>query len=234
MTIFIPLLFLTGLSLAETTKSDSGSTRENKVASPAQPGEMVGEYILGPGDVFELLVWGYDDLRQLVTVPPNGIPTIYPIGKVKASGMTSTQLGKKIAKELARYIKEIPNVTVVVKEYNYYRVYVLGEVAKPGLYPFKGRLTLLEAVTLAGSPTRRAFTRRVQVVRRDPDNPGKARVMNVNLYRIVRRGKVGEDIALQPSDIVYVPGSILSGLNDVITQITPPIQFLYYVDNLTR
>lgn len=91
-------------------------------------GEITEEYTLGPADVLEVRVWGYEDLKQLITIPPNGVPTVYPIGKLKASGLTPTEYQDVISEALQKFVKEIPSVTVTVTvlEYNYYRVYVLG------------------------------------------------------------------------------------------------------------
>jgi polysaccharide export outer membrane protein len=195
---------------------------------------LTAEYTLGPADVFEMRVWGYENLQQLITIPPDGIPTIFPVGKIKASGKTPTQLGEEITKRLEEYVKEVPSVTITVRKYTYYRIYVLGEVNNPGLYPFEGKLTVLEAVTIAGSPTRRAQVGKVQIARPDKDNPRVARIMFVNLSDITRKGEIAKDIALQPGDIVFIPSSIFSSINMILADIVPSIQFLYYVDSLTR
>jgi polysaccharide export outer membrane protein len=194
--------------------------------------ELTEEYVLGPADVIEVKVWGYEDLQQVVTIPPNGVATFFPVGKIKVSGLTPSEVEEVFKEKLKTYVKEIPSVTVIVKEYNYYRLYVLGEVNKPGLYPYPGRITVLEAITMAGTYTRRAEITRVSVVRIDKKDPTIARVATVNLRDIIRKGDVSQDIVLRPGDIIYVPGSIMANINDIINQITPSVSTVYYVEAL--
>ena len=195
-------------------------------------GDITKEYTLGPADVIEIRVWGYEDLKQAIAIPPNGVPTVYPIGKVDASGLTPTELQEKIAERLSKFVKEIPSVTVTVLQYNYYRIYILGAVNKPGLYPFKGRVTALEAVTMAGNYKGSAVLTRVQVVRVDEDDPTTARVITINLDRVIHRGDVSQDINLKPNDVVFVPSSVMSNINKVINEFMPSIQTIFYVDSL--
>ena len=194
--------------------------------------ELAEEYILGPADVIEVRVWGYDDLHQVIAIPPNGTATFFPVGKIKVSGMTPSQLEEDFKEKLKVYVKEIPSVTIIVKEYNYYRIYVLGEVNKPGLYPYPGRLTLLEAVTMAGTYTKRAELTRVSVVRVSKEDSTIARVVKVNLRDVIRKGDVSQDVVLRPGDIVFVPGSLMANINDIINQVSPSVSTVFYVDSL--
>jgi len=194
--------------------------------------ELADEYILGPADEIELRVWGYDDLYQLITIPPNGTATFFPVGKIKVSGMTSTELEESYKEKLKVYVKEIPSVTVVVKEYNYYRLYVLGEVNKPGLYPYPGRLTVMQAISMAGTYTRRAQLHRINVVRVDRDEPSIARVATINLEDIMRKGDITQDVVLHPGDIVFVPSSFVSSVKDIIGEVAPVVSTVYFVKNL--
>ncbi len=195
-------------------------------------GDITEEYTLGPADVIEVRVWGYEDLKQTIAIPPNGVATVYPIGKIEASGLTPTELQEKIAERLSKFVKEIPSVTVTVIEYNYYRIYVLGAVNKPGLYPFKGRMTALEAITIAGNYKDNAVIRRVQVVRVDKDDPTVAKVITINLARVIHKGDVSQDIKLKPNDIVFVPSSVMSNINKIINEFMPSVQTIFYVDSL--
>lgn len=195
-------------------------------------GEVTDEYVLGPADIIEIRVWGYEDLKQTIAIPPNGVPTIYPIGKLKAASLTPTELQEKITEKLFKFVKEIPSVTVTVLEYNYYRIYVLGAVRKPGLYPFKGRMTALEAVALAGNYADNAVLKSVQVVRVDKDDPTVAKVITINLARVIHRGDVSQDIKLRTNDIVFVPSSFMSGINKVINDFLPSIQTVFYVKSI--
>lgn len=194
--------------------------------------ELAEEYVLGPADVIEVKVWGYEDLQQIITIPPNGVATFFPVGKIKISGLTASQIEESLKEQLKAYVKEIPSVTVVVKEYNYYRIYVLGEVNKPGLYPYPGKLTVLEAISMAGTYTNRADITKVRVVRIDKEDTTVARVSTINLKSIIIKGDVGQNVVLRPADIVFVPSSVMANVNDTLNQILPTVSTIYYVDGL--
>jgi polysaccharide export outer membrane protein len=198
-------------------------------------GEITEEYILGPADVIEIRVWGYEDLKQVVNIPPNGVPTIYPIGKLKASGLTPTEYQDAVAEKLQKFVKEVPSVTVTVMEYNYYRVYVLGAVENPGLYPFKGHMTALEAITMAGTYKQdTAALRRVQVVRVDKEDPTVAQVITIDIAKVIHEGDVSQDVLLYPNDIVFVPSSFMANVNKIINEFMPAVETIFYIDRLTE
>ena len=198
-------------------------------------GEITEEYTLGPADAIEVRVWGYEDLKQLIIIPPNGVPTVYPIGKLKASGLTPTEYQDVISEALQKFVKEIPSVTVTVLEYNYYRVYVLGAVNKPGLYPFKGHMTALEAITMAGNYNDQiAAMKRVQVVRVDKDDPTVAQVITLDINKLIHKGDVSQDILLYPNDIIFVPSSFMANINKIINEFMPGIETIFYVSRLTE
>jgi polysaccharide export outer membrane protein len=232
--VFI-VFILTGCAtpgIRSTKNPEPGSLFRESGFEPA--GEITEEYTLGPADVIEVRVWGYEDLKQLITIPPNGVPTVYPIGKLKASGLTPTEYQDAISEKLQKFVKEIPSVTVTVLEYNYYRVYVLGAVNKPGLYPFTGHMTALEAITAAGNYNDQiAAMKRVQVVRVDKDDPTTAQVITIDVNSIIHQGDVSQDIMLYPNDIVFVPSSFMANVNKIINEIMPSVETIFYIDRLT-
>lgn len=168
----------------------------------------VPEYTLGPGDTFQMRVWGYNELQQEVFIPPNGVATVFPVGQIKAAGLTASKLDEVITSKLKKYVKQEPEVTVIPTTYVHSQVYVLGEVGSPGLYPFRGKMTVLEAVTRAGSPTSRAATQQVRITRPGKDNFDASRTIIVDLDSVIHKGEASNDIKLHPSDIIYVPDVI--------------------------
>jgi len=190
------IMFLCGLAYAAAQDS----------AADKQEEEPIPEYVLGPGDRFRVRVWGYEDLDQEVFIPPSGTAVVYPIGDIQASGHTASELDEIISDALRKYLKQQPSViTVTPLTYLHSQVYVLGEVGSPGLYPFAGKMTVLEAVTRAGNPTPRAAVQQVRVTRPDPKNPDKAKILVVDLDSVIHKGEASKDIQLRPGDIVYVP-----------------------------
>ena len=107
-----------------------------------EAGNTQNDFLLGPEDVLDIVVWKNDELSQKgVVVTPDGKISMPLIGEVMAGGLTSNQLASQIASRL-KEIKERPAVTVSVKEVNSYYVYVLGEVGKPGKYQLKSHATV--------------------------------------------------------------------------------------------
>ena len=110
-----------------------------------------------------------------------------------------------LAQKLAEFLVK-PQVTVLIKEYGNKQIYVLGEVKKPGAIqlPAERRLTVLEAITLAGGFTDLAAPDRTKVLR---NANGQNQNISVEISRITKQGDKSADIFLEPNDTVYVPQS---------------------------
>lgn len=124
--------------------------------------------------------------------------------------------------ELALNLPLLPGDALVIPEDPTGRVYVLGEVARPGIMPLRGSLTALQALALAGGPTRRALLNRAHIIRRGRERSPTAtvalttvtvakqsaagiQVLPVDLLKVIRDGDVARDLALQRGDVLYVP-----------------------------
>jgi polysaccharide export outer membrane protein len=165
------------------------------------------EFLLGPEDVLDIVVWKNDDLSQkAVVVRPDGKISMPLIGEVMASGRTANQLASQIAGRLKDY-KDNPAVTVSVKEVNSYYVYVLGEVAKTGKYSFKSITTVLQAIAIAGGFNIYAAKNKMQVIRHVPNDDGTTREIRIPVRYddlVSGTGPVGNFI-LKTGDVVVVP-----------------------------
>jgi len=165
------------------------------------------EFLLGPEDVLDIVVWKNDDLSQKgVVVRPDGKISMPLIGEVGAGGRTANQLASDIAVRLKNF-KENPAVTVSVKEVNSYFVYVLGEVVKSGKYPLKSHTTVLQAVALAGGFTVYAAKNKMRVIRNVQTEDGKSREIRIPAHYgdlISGRGEIG-NFVLKAGDVVVVP-----------------------------
>lgn len=170
------------------------------------------DYRIGPGDVLRVAVYGHEDLTRLAVVAPDGQIPFPLIGQVAAVGLTPTELEGRLRDLLGRDYLVDPQVTVTVQEYRSQRVFVLGEVEKPGTYALTGRSTLLDVLSQAGGPAR-AAGRQVVVVRfprsEGPVTPGAAgsTTFRVNLKRLLD-GDGAENIPLENGDTVYVPKQV--------------------------
>ena len=165
------------------------------------------DFLLGPEDVLDIVVWKNDDLSQkIVVVRPDGKISMPLIGEVMASGRTANQLASQIAGRLKEY-KENPAVTVSVKEVNSYYVYVLGEVTKSGKYQLKSHATVLQAVAIASGFTIYAAKNKMQVIRNVQGEDGKMREIRIPVRYddlISGKGEIG-NFVLKTGDVVVVP-----------------------------
>ena len=165
------------------------------------------DFLLGPEDVLDIVVWKNDDLSQkALVVRPDGKISMPLIGEVMASGRTANQLAGQIAARLREY-KVNPTVTVSVKEVNSYYVYVLGEVTRPGKYQLKSHATVLQAVAVASGFTIFAAKNKMQVIRQVQGEDGRSREVRIPARYddlISGQGQIG-NFSLKAGDVVVVP-----------------------------
>ena len=165
------------------------------------------EYILGPEDVLEISVWKNNDLSKQVQVRPDGRISLPLVGDVSAVGKTASQLTEEISSRLRAYM-ENPTVSILVREVNSYQIYVLGEVNKPGKYPLKSKLTLLQAVTVAGGFTQVAARNKIVVFRFGKESEGLTKI-KASYDDIVIRDGSNQNIELKPGDLIVVPSETM-------------------------
>ena len=122
------------------------------------------EFFLGPEDVLKVTVWKSQDLSGEVTIRPDGTITLPLIGDVPAAGLTANVLAKRISERLTEYVSS-PVVTVQVKEVNSYFIYVMGEVVKPGKYPLKSYVNVMQGIALGGGFAPFANKNKIKVLR---------------------------------------------------------------------
>jgi len=165
------------------------------------------DFLLGPEDVLDIVVWKNEDLSQkAVVVRPDGKISMPLIGEVQASGRTANQLASQVASRLKEY-KDNPVVTVSVKEVNSYYVYVLGEVTKPGKYQLKSHATVLQAVAIASGFTLYAAKNKMKVIRHVQGEDGKTREIRIPARYddlVSGTGEIG-NFVLKTGDVVVVP-----------------------------
>jgi polysaccharide export outer membrane protein len=161
-----------------------------------------GTYAVGPGDVLQVRAWKNDALSQRVTVRPDGFVTLPLIGDVLVEGRTVDAVARDVAARAAKFYTEAPVVAVEVAELHSYRVYVMGEVTRPGEFTPKGQVTVLQAIALAGGFTRFAATDKIVIVRRDAQ--GERRIPFV-YAQVVEEGDLRENLPLQSNDTLVVP-----------------------------
>lgn len=165
------------------------------------------DYILGPEDILEIAVWKNNDLSKQVQVRPDGRISLPLVGDVSAVGKTPSQLTDEISSRLRAYM-ENPTVSILVKEVKSYQIYVLGEVNKPGKYPLTSKLTLLQAITVAGGFTQVAARNKIVVFRYGKDAEGLTKIKASYDDMVIRDGS-NQNIELRPGDLIVVPSETM-------------------------
>ena len=163
------------------------------------------EYKIGPQDLLSISVYREADLTKEGRVAEDGKFRFPLAGEVALGGLSTMQAEAKLREALKPYLVD-PEVSVSIKEYKSHRVFVLGEVAKPGSYDFSPDrgLTVVEAIAMAGGFTKYGSAGRTKVVRKS----GKELKNIVVPVDEVMKGDKSKDVALLPDDVVYVPETI--------------------------
>jgi polysaccharide export outer membrane protein len=159
------------------------------------------DYLIGPEDIIEVLVWKNPDLSRTVNVRPDGKISLPLIGDVQASGVSVMQLNAEISERLKKFYKEPPQVSVIVQQVNSYAIYILGEVRSPGRYLVKSGTSFLQAVTLAGGFTEFASKNRIMVRRKN--NMNSEDIILIKYGEIV--AGVQKNVMMLPGDTILVP-----------------------------
>jgi protein involved in polysaccharide export with SLBB domain len=158
---------------------------------------------LGPNDVFEVRVFQEPDLSGIYQVGLQG-DIIFPLCKrVVVGGLTANGAAERLRQCLAEGFMRNPQVSVLVREHNSKKVFVFGEVQKPGTFAFEDGMSIVQAVTLAGGFTRNAAQNSTSVTRRVNGQEVKVRVT----VQDIALGKA-PNFTLEPGDIVYIPESL--------------------------
>ena len=158
-------------------------------------------YVIGPEDVLTIDVWKEKELSGPVPVRPDGKISLPLLNDVQAAGLTPMQLMSSLTEKLKKYVSD-PTVTVTVTTINSRKVYILGEVTRPGAFPLVPDMTVLQALTTAGGPTPYAKTSKIYILR---SQSGVQNKLAFNYKQVVRGGSPEQNILLKSGDTVVVP-----------------------------
>ncbi len=178
-------------------------------------------YRIQEGDMLLISVWRESDLREEVTVRPDGRVSFPLAGDVPARGKSFLELNMEITKRLREYLKD-PVVSISLMQEAGRKVIVLGEVRYPGVYYVKGKNTMREAIALAKGFSEHAVQSSVLHIRGDYNNPQATR-MDLTYARKETETKQNQNIVLQSEDIVYVPKKYIADVNYIARMIVEPI-----------
>jgi len=177
---------------------------------PVNSGELevdVPRSVLGPDDAVDIRVYLEESLSSRYEVDSDGKISFPLLGGVQVAGLTPTEVAERIRTGLLDGFLRDPQVTVHVVEFNSRQVSVIGEVTKPGRYPYRDGMTLVEAIADAGGTTDSALLSSIQVTR--SADAGESTVSKRNFdvpFKDITLGR-SADFALLPVDVVVVQES---------------------------
>ena len=177
--------------------NSAGSSGPSRTSDAPSSGD---EYVIGPEDLLSVVFWREAQLSGDVLVRPDGKISLPLIDDVQAAGLTPRQLRDRLIVEARRFITE-PVATVVVRQINSRKVYITGQVSKPGQYALTASMTVLQLIATAGGLLDYAKSKEIRVMRLDR---GQRVNLRFNYDEIIKDAK-GDEIELKPGDTVIVP-----------------------------
>ena len=171
-------------------------------AGPQPPAQVASEdYVIGADDVLSVVFWREKELSVDAVVRPDGKISLPLMNEVMAAGLTPEQLRDRITKQASAFVKD-PQATVVVKEVNSRKVYITGQVEKPGAYPLSARLSVMQLIAMAGGLKEYAKSDRIVVMRLERGREVRHRFD----YKKVLEGRDdAQNLEMRPGDTVVVP-----------------------------
>ena len=180
-------------------------------ANPPQPSNAAmapinPDYLIGPGDSVNIIVWRNPEVSMSVPVRPDGKITTPLVEDLPASGKTSTQLARDIEGALSKFIQQ-PVVTVIVTSFvgNFSeQIRVIGQAARPQALPYRRDMSVMDVVIAVGGVTEFASGNKASIIR---TVDGKQEKFPVRLDDLIKDGDISANVMMRPGDILVIPES---------------------------
>ena len=191
-------LALSALTLGGCASAPTGTAQMAPVSTP--------DYLIGPGDSVNIIVWRNPEVSMSVPVRPDGKITTPLVEDLPASGKTSTELARDIEKALAKFIQQ-PVVTVIVTGFvGTYgeQIRVIGQAAKPQALPYRRDMSLMDVLIAVGGVTEFASGNKASIIR---TVDGKSQRLAVRLDDLIKQGDISANTYMRPGDVLVIPES---------------------------
>lgn len=175
-------------------------------AAPVSASTADYNYLIGPGDNINIIVWRNPELSLSVPVRPDGKISAPLVDELVAQGKTSAEVARDVEKQLGKYVRD-PVVTVIVTGFvgSYSeQIRVVGEAAKPQFLPYKQKMTLLDVMIAVGGLTDFAAGNDATILRAADGN----KQYSVRIKDLIKRGDVSANVEMRPGDILIIPQSL--------------------------
>ena len=200
---FPPLITMPGLPEMKGTEIDPGVRVQAPPDTPAEPGQQeLPGYRIGAGDVLRISVWREPEVSvDGVTVRSDGKISLPLIKEVFALDVAPSDLETVLTREFSRYINN-PAVTVIVREINSQKIYLVGGVVRPGSLPLRTPMTVLQVLAEAGGLTDYAKRKRIYILRKDGDQESR---LQFNYEAVLKGENPEQNIPVRAGDTIVVP-----------------------------
>lgn len=201
---------LTLLALAGLVAACGGTPGDKIVKTDAAHAvavsDVAADYIIGPGDTLKISVLRSPDLDAEVPVRPDGKISTPLVNDVVAVGKTPTQLANEMEKKLGEFVRA-PTVSVIVTRATSTRsqVMVIGQAVSPKAIPYHSGMTVVDLMIQVGGLSQFAAGNRAKIIRREGQS---IREIRVRLSDLLNKGKITENVTLQPGDILVIPETL--------------------------
>jgi polysaccharide export outer membrane protein len=183
-----------------------GGCATHRGGQPIETQVTDSQYLIGPGDSVNIIVWRNPEVSMSVPVRPDGMITTPLVEDLPAAGKTSTALARDIEKALSKYIQQ-PVVTVIVTNFvgNYNeQIRVIGQAAKPQALAYRRDMSLMDVMIAVGGTTEFAAGNRAKLIR---NVGGKQQQFNVRLDDLIKDGDISANVPMRAGDILVIPES---------------------------
>ena len=180
----------------QTEKGQPPVASKTPVAATTDP-----NYLIGPEDVININVWKEPEMSATVPVRPDGKISLPLLNDVQAAGLTPVQLADSLTERVKKYLEE-PRVTVIVSAVNSRRIYLTGQIARPGAMPLLTDMTIMQALATAGCCLEFANTKKIYLLRNEN---GKQVKYPFNYNNALKGKDTEQNLVLKPGDTIVVP-----------------------------
>jgi len=168
---------------------------------PSDKAKQHGSYLIGAGDVLEVIVWREPELSRTVSVRPDGKISLPLVDDIQAAQSTLPELKKRITDTMADFV-ESPSVYIMLQENRSKSYYMVGMIARPGVFLLERDTSVLQAIATAGGLTEWAKKDDIVILRNGPEGDFW---IEFDYEKLVSGKDIAQNILLKPGDVIVVP-----------------------------
>jgi len=192
-------LWIMGISITPGHGQTQDSLANNQ--AKAEVAADNNSYLIGPEDVLYVHVWKEEALSKTITVRVDGKISLPLIDEIQAAGLTPVQLRDLLTKRFGDFI-DSPTVSVMVMEANSFKVFISGQIKKPGVFRLRNETTLLQIISMAEGFTEWANQKEIIIIRKDK---GAEKRIVINYKKIISGEDLGSNLLLKSGDTIIIP-----------------------------